>query len=972
MSGNLLLQDGVSYDKHSFILNGRRTFLNSAAIHYFRMPKEEWRGVLWRAKQAGMNCVDTYFAWNVHEPQEGQWNFSGDQDCGAFLDLCAELGLWVIARPGPYICAEWDFGGFPWWLRQKEGIRYRANDATFLKYVDLYFDRIIPIIRERQHSQGGNVILVQVENEYGYLHDDEAARDYMAHLRDGLISRGIDVPLITCVGGVEGTIEGANFWSHADDHYAKLAAKQPELPKIVTEFWTGWFEHWGAPAATQKTADLYERRQMEALRAGFTGISHYMFFGGTNFGSYGGRTVGSSDIFMVTSYDYDAPLNEYGRITEKYLAAKRVSLFTQALNDFLLESAELPVHEVRATEGLRIRGRQRGCEKLWFAESLREEREIFHVSLGEGRTLPVTAKPGQIVPILDRIELWKGLRLTCNTYIAGNEEVGSVHTVIISADNGQRSYVELEADADVECSHEIDIRYEISQDRKRITFDFFHFEEPQIIQLSIGGKWLRIVVLNRTLSDQAWRMEGAAVRWAIGYKEVDVDGKGKTMAVRGSRHVKPLLLGQWETQGGTPIKRDELRVAENSEFMQAGRFRLETPELTAWQAASLDLNSLEGKRVDRPLAFSEFGQPFGYLIYECRIESDREQTSELIFPSIQDTARVFLNGRQQTLITQVGASGASLQLPQGVSKLQILVQHMGSLNFSPFLGEMKGISGPAYLGGTKQDLRREWRLLSAPEFSFSGADTGTDAVTSVDAATSPSADDSTGSGADTSKHVGPGSTLIHLNEVTGGGDQPNLMRTFDQGDYDQAVLVGAIGGNLRINGREVEMPEYQEWFSFHTVDISDYVINGVNTIEMTVGQTPLDRLELLSYDSTAVLRDWSMTGIRSPEKFQAYEERNSRQGPAWYQTTFSKPIVPDDRKPRLKLRMTGMSKGAIWLNGINIGRYWQIGPQEDYKLPMAWLREVNELVIFDEEGKSPSTVHLLYDEQSEENWHILP
>lgn len=144
----------LTYDARSFFLNGERVFLNSATIHYFRMPKEEWREVLLKAKLAGMNCIDTYFAWNVHEPEEGQWSFEGDNDCGEFLDLCAELGMWVIARPGPFICAEWDFGGFPYWLSTKDGVKFRENNETYLHYVNLYFDRIVPIIRERQLSAG--------------------------------------------------------------------------------------------------------------------------------------------------------------------------------------------------------------------------------------------------------------------------------------------------------------------------------------------------------------------------------------------------------------------------------------------------------------------------------------------------------------------------------------------------------------------------------------------------------------------------------------------------------------------------------------------------------------------------------------------------------------------------------------------------------------------------------------------------
>ena len=333
-------------DRQSFLVNGTRIFIHSGSVHYFRFPRSEWRGVLAKARLAGLNCIDTYLAWNFHEPREGRWEFEGDKDCAAFIKLCAELGLWVIARPGPYICAEWDFGGFPWWLRTKPGIKFREYNPIYLKYVDLYFDRVVPILARQQITNGGPVILVQVENEYGNLNPDPSAADsaYLAYLRDGLRRRGINVPLISCRGEVEGAIEAANFWSGADQHLINLARKQPDSPKLVTEFWSGWFENWGAGKANHKTPALLEKRIMEIIRAGFTGLNHYMFYGGTNFGSWGGRTVGDSNIFMTTSYDYDAPLNEYGGVTPKYYVAKRLGYFLRSAGPLSAESTGSPAY----------------------------------------------------------------------------------------------------------------------------------------------------------------------------------------------------------------------------------------------------------------------------------------------------------------------------------------------------------------------------------------------------------------------------------------------------------------------------------------------------------------------------------------------------------------------------------------------------------------------------------------------------
>lgn len=858
------------------------------------MPKEEWREVLVKAKLAGMNCVDTYFAWNVHEPNEGEWHFEGDADCGAFLDLCAELGLWVIARPGPYICAEWDFGGFPWWLGNKEGVRFRANNDVYLKYVDLYFDRIAEVIRTRQITAGGSVILVQVENEYGYLEGDENGRPYLSHLRDGLLARGIDVPLITCVGGVDGAIEGANFWSGADHHYGKLLRKQPDAPKVVTEFWTGWFEHWGAPAATQKTPQLYEKRMFEIVQAGFSGISHYMFFGGTNFAGYGGRTVGASDIFMVTSYDYDAPLNEYGRTTPKYFAAKRFSYFIRAIEPFLLESEPLDADKagIRASQGLKVRGRQLRDQNLLFVESTKEERETFHLTLENGKTLPVIVNPGEIVPVLDAFDIGEGVRLTCNTSIGCNEYVDGVRTLIVYAKNGQRSMVELESDEEIRISSERPLLATLGSDGRSVSFDFYHFGEPQRVELTVGGEPLRLIVLNADEMDRTWRIgEG---QWVFGCSDVDL-----TPGSEG-----PYRVCVSETAGGLP----------------------QPPALEAWSSASLDLGSIQGDSMARPQDFSSFSQPFGYLLYSSQIDREVDGWTTLILPKLQDTARVYVDGTEAALIREVGSASVEIFLRKGANRLQLLVQNMGRLNFSPYLGEPKGLFETGYVNGSAQDLRKGWKSEDG--------------------------------------------MAVHLDQVGGIDGNPVLSRVFRMEGQDRAILVGAVAAPLRINGKEVPMEAYQNWFAHQSVDISAFVRAGDNLIEMPFVKAPIQRLQLLSYRAADGIPAWSMARVEDGRSSVGSAGHSGPGAPAWHTCEFVKPSLPETIHAKLKLRLTGMSKGTIWLNGINLGRYWQIGPQEDYKIPMSWLKENNVLVLFDEEGRSPDQVRLLIDEQSSRAWEL--
>lgn len=1012
------VQSELTYDARSFFLNGRRVFLNSATIHYFRMPKEEWREVLLKAKLAGMNCIDTYFAWNVHEPEEGQWSFEGDNDCGAFLDLCAELGMWVIARPGPFICAEWDFGGFPYWLGTKDGVKFRENNETYLHYVNLYFDRLVPIIRERQLSAGGTVILVQVENEYGYLMEDAAASSHMNTLRDGLLQRGIDVPLITCVGGAEGTIEGANFWSGADGHYEKLRAKQPDTPKMVTEFWTGWFENWGGPAAIQKTAPLLERRIMEILRAGYTGISHYMFYGGTNFGGYGGRTMGSSDIFMITSYDYDAPLNEYGRVTPKYAVTKNLSYFVHAFGALIMETEEIPAeqNQVRHPEGVSVRGRQAGNRKIWFLESHKDERETMHITLEEGRTLPVSLNPGQIVPVLDRVPIAEHVYLTAGSMITGNEMINGELTLFIVAASGQRSVVELEAGALSVTDSTVQVLVEHDSARNVYRFDLFHFQEPGTIHLEANGTPIRFIILDQETMNRTWRLEGTeqkGLRYAIGFDDVNVLPSGQITGMISDPDRTITLLGDWTDGERTLTGREFLASEENREQygVQNSEERI-TSTLSKSQAvpgrpgqdsiagiqqqfpwtspiaptlshspdlSRVTLTAKQRSASAQPEDFSRYGQDFGYLLYECDFESPVEGMINLILPDIQDTARIIVNGVQQVLVRQVGAAGVQLQVVQGQNTLQILIQHMGRLNFSPYLGESKGLAGAVYLGGQVQDIRRGWRT-----------DNG----------------------------------LVHLDEVNSLQESPLLSRSFTLDGMDRAILVGALSKGLRINGIEVPMEGYQDWFAFQTLDLSLYIRpRETNTLEMPYSPSPLNRLELITYPSQGELKDWRMAGMEAllPQQWEKYEathrsiERAAQPGvakrgnctaslvdnssddtvksatgtdsshlvpnsvpdhgsygqPVWYRWQFAKPVVSGSQKVNLMLRLTGMSKGTIHVNGHHLGRYWQIGPQEDYKIPVAWLQEENELLLFDEEGRTPERVRFMLDALSRYPWVVV-
>lgn len=308
--------------KDNFYLNGKPFQILSGSIHYFRIVPRYWRDRLEKLKAMGLNTVETYIPWNVHEPKKGEFVFEGIADVAGFVKLAQELGLYVILRPSPYICAEWEFGGLPGWLLAEDGMEVRSSSPAFLGHVREYYDVLLPILKPLQLTEGGNVILMQVENEYGYFADDSS---YPEALKRMLREGGISVPLITSdepkaesiLGGrVEGALPTGNFGSRTRERFAVLKEFTGGGPLMCAEFWVGWFDHWGNGGHMTGNLEESAKDLEEMIRLGHVNI--YMFIGGTNFGFMNGSNYYDSLTPDVTSYDYDAVLTEAGDLTEKY------------------------------------------------------------------------------------------------------------------------------------------------------------------------------------------------------------------------------------------------------------------------------------------------------------------------------------------------------------------------------------------------------------------------------------------------------------------------------------------------------------------------------------------------------------------------------------------------------------------------------------------------------------------------------
>jgi len=313
---------------HDFLLDGRPFRILSGALHYFRVHPDLWADRIDKARRMGLNTIETYVAWNAHAPEPGTFDLSGGLDLDRFLRMIADAGMYAIVRPGPYICAEWDNGGLPAWLFRDPSVGVRRYEPKYLDAVREYLTKVYEVVVPHQIDRGGPVLLVQVENEYGAFGDDKRYLKALAeHTRDS----GVTVPLTTVdqptpemleAGSLDGLHRTASFGSAAEARLATLRAHQPTGPLMCSEFWNGWFDHWGAHHHTTSAAD--SAAELDALLAAGASVNLYMFHGGTNFGLTNGANDKGVYQPLITSYDYDAPLDEAGDPTPKYHAFRDV------------------------------------------------------------------------------------------------------------------------------------------------------------------------------------------------------------------------------------------------------------------------------------------------------------------------------------------------------------------------------------------------------------------------------------------------------------------------------------------------------------------------------------------------------------------------------------------------------------------------------------------------------------------------
>ncbi|XP_060553818.1 beta-galactosidase-1-like protein 2 isoform X2 [Ruditapes philippinarum] len=322
----------LKFAKGDFSLDGKPFKILSAAVHYFRTFPEYWEDRLTKVKACGLNTVETYVPWNLHEEYPGQFNFEGILDVRKFIMLAQDLGLYVIFRPGPYICSEWDFGGLPAWLLSDPDMKVRSNYKNYTDAVERFFNKLLPMVEDLQYSRGGPIIAFQIENEFGSYSSEI---EHLIFLKNLYLRHNLTELFLTSDNAwgykndpfYQHALPTANFqkMSEGQQVFDQIRNWSSDFPLMVTEFWTGWFDHWGSEHGGLPL-DKYEESLSQILQNNAS-VNFYMFHGGTNFGFMNGANKEENNYKPdVSSYDYDALLTEKGDITPKYLKTREMLL----------------------------------------------------------------------------------------------------------------------------------------------------------------------------------------------------------------------------------------------------------------------------------------------------------------------------------------------------------------------------------------------------------------------------------------------------------------------------------------------------------------------------------------------------------------------------------------------------------------------------------------------------------------------
>jgi hypothetical protein len=746
----------IRYDSSCFTINGRDTFIYSAAFHYSRCPKALWRDRLVKFKQAGFNAIETYVFWNYHEPEEGKANLG---DFEEFVKLVQDLRFFLIARPGPYVCAEWERGGFPSWVAAKR-FPLRTNHPESIKTSQHWFNLVLPIIQRHQITVGGPIIMVQVENEYDYSPPIPPAekKEYVRALAQMAWNAGIRVPIITCWtkqarenadADMARIMDTCNFYPRWDivrqvvPELQKLRKEEPASPVGVTELQGGWFSQIGAKLSIEQDGITGQQLNMltkTVIEQGATYYSYYMGFGGTNF-DWGAKT-------MTTSYDYACPIREPGGLWEKYYAARGICLFLGMYGSVLARAQAQPGTAQSTNKEVSVTQRTSGKTAVVFVRENANAEQHFKMTFVDPASptqrkitvpregeLVLGAREMKMIPV--QVPIWGSMLRYSTAEVLAHGLLIDRHFVILYDEPGRLAEIALYTEEEPKVEGETAYQY-WDQEYESVVFGV-RVEKTE--KLLLVNHHLLVVVLPRDRALRSWTQEFSpkVVPGAEETKPMSVPFLTDAYRLTGSgRHKNglwadmDLLPGEHDLTVLLPPAPTKCRVdGVLSEFKydrawRTTRLRLTTPPLPAKSLALSDGRSwvekfdpASGQWLNSPArALEDLGLvPYGYVKYRAQFNYS-SQPKMFITTFTDDGKKVFLNGK---LVPEASNPKRHVEFDlakyaqAGANTLEIAYEAFGASNGGKELGDLKGIEsvriGSEAKSGTPID---SWQIQRYP------------------------------------------------------------------------------------------------------------------------------------------------------------------------------------------------------------------------------------------------------------------
>lgn len=910
----------ITYDSQSLLVDGRRIWLVGGIIDYFRIPSALWEDRIKAAVDAGLNTILVRCPWSLHEPRKGDFRFDGEIDVVGFINLIQKYNLRCVLRLGPFVGHDLDLGGMPSWLLAEEGLKLREGNSIFLEATSKYLGRLLKILAPYSGTKGGSIVLVQIEHEW-YCGNQDAAASYLLEIARFVREHDFDLPMINTNNLWQHREETIDTWNGRDEmlmHLRQLRMIHPSKPLIVGDYWAGEIDTWSHERISGSTPEvqLHQLGQIAAAGAQFI-ISP--FHGGTNFGFMASRLVGHLDKYGTTSSDCQAPLSETGEPSPSYYQLRRLCMFTSHFGKVF---AAIDPNVISAVLAVEPSEESKKSSKGGFS--------VVHLRGSQGSVLFVfgdPAKANQTTHVL----LPSGQRLPIQF---DSQSVAWCLMDVHLSGQARLDWTNLNAFAMV--GNNILILHGASGQKGLISINYslLEVEVPrrQIPLVEIHEDII-LIICNSNSIDTTYIHDNKV---HVGISGFDSSGE-------------PISAPDW---------RNRFIITDDGVLTKIPNEQVKTVAISSkiegWKAATID-DYIDGSApryatIDGPSTQEQCSAGSGYGLLRISLQDTPSKKVKLLVPHIGDRVHFYMNGQLQCMIGY--GPGAKddvfdLTLPGGNVELVALIDNLGRYGGGNDMAEGKGVISDLFEVTTiKLDDPVIVENTPVKPFDLRNYIEGLH-------------DKATTSGQDLEW------TFSHSRES-------DLILQISNAQMPAVVLVNNIpvayySGHTGRPKLQLLLTTDQLVIGENKIRLSPFI--PAKETDLAGAVTLYESRKKLTTDAKWAFAKWEQPKQRAFISTDKVNPKDFMGKPVWYKANFPAPVTD---KP-IWLEPVGMSKGQIFLNGINVGRYFvalasgrSVGPQKRYYLPTPWLRQDkdNELVIFDEHGRDPSRIKIVSDDSA--------